>query len=135
MADRAGEHNRFVRDLRAGSVLYAEVTEADPAEELIVVRYLAGGEEKYGLMYTRYYPGALEDLHVEQGVRVRILPQAYEARVAWEDHFAQVESYLGYAIEPGIILAIAWMVVVLHPEFLYLGYVEALPPRKAMARL
>jgi hypothetical protein len=134
LADRAGEHNRFVRDLRAGSVVNAEVTEVDQEEDLITVRYLAGGEERYGLLYTHYYPGAFEDLRAGQSVRVRILPQAYEARVAWEERFAQVEGYLGYAVEPGIILAIAWLVVVLHPEFLYLGYAEALPSRKAMAR-
>jgi hypothetical protein len=135
LADRASEHNRFLRELRAsGQVTNAEVSGIEWEYALVFVRYIQEGEERFGLLYTRYYPEAAHQLQLGQSLRVRYLPHGSAEEVIWEDHFSAVENYYGYAREGGIMLAVAWIIVVLHPEFLYLGYAGTLPDLNTRTR-
>jgi hypothetical protein len=135
LAERAGEHNRFMREMReSGQVVDAIVSGVDQEAQLVFVRFAEQDENQVWLLYTHYYPEALEQLSKGQTVRVRYLPASSEAKVLWEDHITAAYTYWGYAVDSGMMLIIAWLIVIIHPEFLYIGYANALPQREGRAR-
>lgn len=75
------------------------------------------------VIYTRYY--SAETLaSLKEGQRVRVyctVPPKYEARAALVDHFSEVQYYVGYFADLLVPFLLCWVVIVLHPDFLYLG--------------
>jgi len=135
LMDRGSEHDRFVRSMREdGQVIEGIISGLDREDEIIFVHTTSQGEDSYWLLYTKYYPEALDLLDEGQKVRIRYLPPGYEAEVIWEDHFDAFEGYRGYALDVGVMLLAAWLIVVIHPEFLYIGYLDVLPDLKGWSR-
>jgi len=128
LADRYATHRGDVLAFeREGAPVSAAVFRIEPEDGLVIVAYPEGGETRYGLMYTHYYPQALTVLNEGQRLTVRALPAGQGDRVVWEERFGQFAGYWGYATAPLGMLVCAWAVVILHPEFLYLGYADFNP--------
>jgi hypothetical protein len=128
LLDRAGEHAQFLNAMHThGRVVDGQVSGVEREDALIFVRYIDGGQEETGLLYTKYYPEALNMLNEGQALRIRFDPHDVDRNLVWEDHFSAVENYWGYAVDSGLMLLIGWLIVVIHPEFLYIGYAEIQP--------
>ncbi len=123
LAERYFGHREAVETYqRDGIAVVGTVQRVDVPEQLVFVEFTYQGEARTGLLYTRYYPAALELLRGGQALGLRALPPSLGDRVVWEEHFDEFAGYWGYASEVLIPLLCAWALVILHPEFLYMGF-------------
>lgn len=118
-----GEHQSFVRNLTAhGIVTEAQLSSYEFGEPYIAVEFRdEDGVTRYGTIATEYYS---EDtlLKLTRRERIRYLPEVYQSSFVLEDHFNTVKNYLGHLTVSISIMAISWIIVVIKPEFLYIGY-------------
>lgn len=120
--DRVGQHNRLVNLMSTrGAIVEATVSRLDPEKGLVFLDYRLDGEERIGLLYTRYYPDALDVLAPGNQILARVDRSGVEALAVWEDRFSQFRGYLGFATDLAVIFAAGWLVLVLRPEILYVG--------------
>ena len=127
LLERGGGHFRFVYDLeRDGLVAEGTIVSDEPSETLgwqVQFYDYAQEDERYGYLSPYYYtPEVVALLKPGAEVQIRYLPQSYKSNVILNEHFNQVRGYWGYAYDAGIMFLVAWVGLILHPEFLYLGY-------------
>ena len=123
LAERYFEHREAVETFqRDGIVVIGTVQRVEVQDQLVFVNFTNQGEARIGLLYTRYYPAALEQLRAGQTLGLRVLPPSLGDQVVWQEHFDEFAGYWGYASEVLIPLLCAWALVILHPEFLYMGF-------------
>lgn len=106
-----------------GKSAQATVSLVYPGDKEVVVDYLdSEGKEQFGILKTQYYPQIIQQAWVE-GASLRILyAQNSDSKVLAADYLDNVHSYAGHLLEPSILLLISWLVIIFHPEFLYIGY-------------
>jgi hypothetical protein len=127
LLDRGGAHWRFVNKLeQKGLVAQAVVADDEPSAALgwmVEFDDPAQPDERYGWVDPAYYsPEVAATLKPGAEIEIRYLPQSYESDVVLNRHFDQVKGYWGYATDVGIAFIVSWLVLIWHPEFLYLGY-------------
>lgn len=121
--DGFGTHVNFVRALQQDGQLGSGTLYYDgPADPTAVVELDEPGGEML-ILYTRYYSTAtLNRLAEGQTVRVRYTsPPRHEYKAVLEDHFDEVRGYWGYLKDVLWFYAALWLIVVLHPDWLFLG--------------
>lgn len=124
--DRAGTHQAFLRRLEQNSVLTQAVVDQVDAD-WIVVRFADPNEKepRIGLVKPVYYPPeVVRALQPGDTVSLRYMAPAYESQAVLNDYYNDVQNYLGFLWEPGIILLIAWVVIVRYPDFLFWGFID-----------
>jgi hypothetical protein len=127
LLERGGEHVRYVQNLEDRGLTALATVEDDesPRYGWWYVRFddPAQSEARTGFIDEKYYTRAVVDsLHRGVQVEIRYLPESYENFFVLEAHFGQVRYYWGFAYDIGVMFLISWLVVILHPEFLYIGY-------------
>jgi hypothetical protein len=127
--DGFGQHVQFLRALEQNGV---EASGAwYPPSEWGGYAYIAFAAEQNGqtgvVVSTKYYTReTLAALKKGQVVRVRYThPPAYETKGVLLDAYGQVKGYTGYLAEILWPLLVSWAVVAVHPEFLYLGFIDS----------
>ncbi len=127
--DGFGQHVQFLRALEQNGV---EASGAwNPPSKRGGYAYIAFETEQNGqtgvVVSTKYYTReTLAALKKGQVVRVRYThPPAYETKGVLLDAYGQVKGYTGYLSDILWPLLVCWAVVAVHPEFLYLGFVDA----------
>lgn len=120
------EHYSLVQRLeREGVVNLAKVSYIPNDGDIQVTFTTSDGEERTHFIRRKYYPPELlRQLALGDSVKIRRLAQEWEYDAVWEDHFPAVQGYLGFAAAPGVMVLVCWVVVLVHPEFLYLFWGE-----------
>lgn len=126
--DGFGQHVQFLRALEQNGV---ETSGAwYPPSKPGGYAYIAFETEQNGqtgvVVSTKYYTReTLAALKKGQAVRVRYThPPAYETKGVLLDAYGQVQVYTGYLSEILWPLLVSWAIVAVHPEFLYLGFMD-----------
>ncbi len=85
------------------------------------------GEETYRILEKEYYfPETLVDLRLDTVHTIRYAPQNYDVDPALEEHLDEVYAYRQDLSGLYFILVVSWLVLIIRPDFLYVGYVENL---------
>jgi len=85
----------------------------------------ANGNNRTNFIRSKQYPSSLiGELEVGQSVSVRYLLPEYEYDLIWETHFDLARAYLGYAYQPGVMILVCLIIIVIHPEFLFIFYMN-----------
>lgn len=131
VADELGQHVQMIRDLdRYGVVVEGEWHPADEGDKYASVWVPTGEMAPWGLpdyeihlVKVRYYSASrLAGLQEGQPVRVRYVNQlGMEERAVLEDDYPALRRWPGFLTDYLVPILICWGVVILHPDFLYLG--------------
>lgn len=80
---------------------------------------------------TRYYSReTLAQLKIGQPVRIRyVYPPKHEAEAVLLDSYAEVKNYRGYFTNLIWPFLVMWLIVIMHPETLFLGFVDVFPSK------
>ncbi len=126
-----GEHRQFVQRLETeGLETQGSVDFASPEYGWAHMDYVdADGEARSGVLDMHYYdPELWQTLTPDTSVPLRYLPWHIPGsdRVILAEHFAEVQAYHGY-LAPDLLglVGICWLVVILKPQFLYVGLIDA----------
>jgi len=127
LLDRGGTHFRMVQKFeRECLVVEARIVVSEPAESIgwmVEFDDPVQAQTRTGWLEDHYYSAEVKATFARNArVIIRYLPQPYETDVVLNDHFGQVQRYWGFAYDVGIMFLVSWVIVVLHPEFLYIGY-------------
>ena len=128
--DRTGTHQAFLRRLEQNPVLTQAVVDQIDSD-WIVVRFADPNEKeaRIGLVKPVYYPPeVIRALKPGDTVNLRYMAPAYESQAVLDDYYAAVQNYLGFLIEPLIILLVAWVVIVRYPDLLFWGFIDDFSP-------
>lgn len=126
-----GGHRQFVRRLEEeGRVTQATVESLSPDYGWAHVTYAGeDGETRYGVLEMDYYPPAMwDELQSGAEVEIRHLPWRLPGsdRVVLNQQMAAVRRYRGYLFSDMLsLLGICWLVLVIKPQLLYVGLVDA----------
>lgn len=127
--DRVGNHQSFLRNLdQSGMVTTATVSSffqsAVSGEPTIAVDFIDPlQQERTGFIKTKYYPAEIiASIHRGDIVNIRYLEPAYESQVILNDYYANVRNYFGFAYDVIGMMLISWVLIIIHPEFLFLGF-------------
>jgi hypothetical protein len=87
------------------------------------------GDYQGAVIYTKHYRAAsLAGLQVGQAVQVRYtLPPEADFHAVLLDHIGEVRAYSGYLRELFWPLLFTWGILLLRPDFLYLGLADIAP--------
>lgn len=131
VADELGQHVQMVRELdRYGVLVEGEWHPADEGDKYASVWVATGEMAPWGLpdydihlIKVRYYSARrLASLQEGQPVRVRYVDQVgMEERAVLEDDFPALRRWPGFLTDYLVPILICWGVIILHPDFLYLG--------------
>lgn len=138
LLDYGGQHYKLVKTLHEQGVqAQAKVVDAPPTSLGIPVVFNQPdyGEQYLFIKVDYYSPGVIESLHAGDQVAILYLPEYNESRAVLADHFADVKHWYGFAVEPLIMMLVACLAVIVHPEVLYIGYVSGDQIYKPEARL
>ena len=134
VADELGQHVQMLRDLdQYGQVAEGEWHPADEGDKYASVWIPTGKLNSLGypdydiqLINVRYYaPRRLAELKVGQPVRVRYVDQyGHETHAVLEDDYANIRRWPGFLTDYIWLILIPWVVIIIHPDFLYLGLVK-----------
>lgn len=122
-----GTHRAFVRSMtERGLIAEAQISMYQAGDQYIAVEFRdENGETRYGTIDTRYYN--LEKLeNLDSTLSIRYLPERYESSYIIEDYFFDFRDYNDNLVTPFLLMAISWLVIVLKPQFLYIGYDSAM---------
>jgi hypothetical protein len=129
MIDRVGIHQGFLRKLdQSGMVTTATVSSifrsAVSDEPTIAVDFMDQlQQERMGFIQTKYYPAEVVDsIHRGDVVNIRYLEPAYESQAILNDYYSNVCGYFGFAYDVIVMMLISWVLIIIHPEFLLLGF-------------
>ncbi len=124
--DGYSTHRDFLRRLaQNGATAQAIVERAD--ETWVFVRFAdpQGDPARVGLVRRSYYPAqVLAALQPGARLEIRYLLPIFESQAVITDRMADVEGYWGFLWQPGILLLASWVVIILHPEPLFWGFVD-----------
>lgn len=122
--DGFGTHVNFVRTLEENGVVAEGTWYYDGGDDPTAVVELTSQPGEYLVLYVKYYSAStLSSLKEGDMVRVRYTkPPEHEYHAVLEDHFAEVRGYWGYLKEMLWFYAFCWLMAVLHPDLLYLGF-------------
>ncbi|MCD4685772.1 MAG: hypothetical protein K8S97_07535, partial [Anaerolineae bacterium] len=111
-------HRNLICDLeRDGMVTTATVLTVDTEDAQVEVEFSdPGNGARTGVLDMRYY-----DVTLTPGQTVAVLRAGSD--VVLSDEFVRVKGWRGHLWEPLIIMGLAWGVLVIRPEFLYIGYI------------
>jgi hypothetical protein len=126
MFDRTATHQGFLRRLEQSGVVTQAVIERVDAN-WIVVRFadLTDQEPRIGLVNPVYYaPEVLPALKPGVAVSVRYMFPDYESQGVLNEHLTAVQNYWGFLWQPGIMMLIAWVIVVRYPDLLFWGFLD-----------
>ncbi len=129
IADAYGAHlGQLQRMEKQGLVTEATVDFPSPEYDWVFVDYHDGAEERSGVLEMRYYPPETWDL-MQPGAEIQIRYLPFQARgsdrVTLEARFSDFRAYHGYLQSEGVSLLIcAWLVFVIKPQLLYVGFVD-----------
>lgn len=103
-------------------ILYAP----DPDSEYLLVKYNGtGGQVEDGYVRTRYYqPETIAQYREGQLLSVYILPEQVEHEVIPVADFNEFRAYRGYWQGMWLPLLVSYLIVIVHPELLYLGLTD-----------
>jgi hypothetical protein len=124
--ERLQAHKRLVGDIgREGIAARATVSSLYEEEERAYLSFTNQKEKEcFGTLDISYYDDETRAT-LESGQEVDILyVLPCRSDVVLAGAFDQVKAYNRHLIEPLFIMGIAWAVLVFHPDFLYLGYVD-----------
>ncbi len=130
--DEFGQHVRFLRGIDGHGL--ESVGTWNPVSSSGKYAYVAFDKEENGqtgvLVEAKYYSEeTLSSLVKGQRVRVRYaLPPEYEFKAVLVDEYQQVKDYAGYFTDLLWPFLFCWATVVIHPEWLYLGFKMDLSP-------
>jgi hypothetical protein len=127
LLDRGNQHFRLVKGLQEqGLVTQAEVLDEQPSSLGIPVVFdQPGFGEQYFFIKTDYYsPEVIQSLHEGDQISILYTPEFNESRAVLADHFDDVRHWLGFAVDPLVMMLVACLTVIAHPEILYIGYIE-----------
>lgn len=132
LVTRHSEHRQFVRRMNESSlVTQGTVESASPENDWVFVRYLdEAGETRQGVLGMFYYddPALWASLTPDAEVTVRYLPWRIPGndRLVLAERYAEVRGYRGYFSFDVIgLLLVCWVLVIIKPQFLYIGLVDA----------
>ncbi len=132
VADGLGQHVQMIRALDQYGVVGTGVWQGVSSDGKLGSIEVAedAGEPIWLPVYTKYYSsGALAGLQEGQRVRVRFVYQyGQETRAVLEDYYPDVRGYLGYITDYFWPILVSWLIIVAHPDFLYLGLAKDLKP-------
>lgn len=129
LLEDTGAHHRLVTKFEQnGIAALANVDQITTYDgSLQVVFTDAGAKERRGRIKASYYPPEVWQSYIQrEQVEILYLPESYEYEVVLRAEFGYVQGYWGFAVQELLILAVSWFFIILHPEFLYLGYVKDL---------
>ncbi|HNT23575.1 MAG TPA: hypothetical protein PKM21_04375 [Anaerolineales bacterium] len=122
---RGGEHFRLVDQLeQIGQVTTATIQHLDIHGKTALIQFSNHeGKPEHGYLELKYYARrVVAGLTVGSEVRIRYLPEPYGNRPVLEEHFRQLRFHWTFTGEYGVLALICWAWMVIHPEFLYIGY-------------
>lgn len=121
--DGFGEHVQFLSAIdHQGVEAVGRWTGYDPGDTLVAVELTpVHGTSEWAVVYTKYYSKeTLAGLKYDQTVRVRYTTDPkLSGKAVLLDAYDQVKGYHGYITSVIWPLVICWLVVVIHPEFLF----------------
>ncbi len=128
LIERVGGHYRMVRAFEQRSLPAAAVIEGrEPSETLgwYAVFQDEQGQERSGFIEPAYYPEALQQqLAYGAEIRIRYLPESYASELILDGRLDDVRFYWGYARDVLWVLLVCWVLIIVHPEALYIAYVD-----------
>jgi len=128
LIERVGAHYRMVWAFEQRSRPAAGVIEGrEPSETLgwYVVFRDELGQERSGFVEPAYYPEVVQrQLVYGAQIRIRYLPESYASELILDRRLDDVRFYWGYARDVLWVLLVCWVLIIVHPEALYIAYVD-----------
>ncbi len=131
LLDSYGAHRGIVQRMATqGKSAMAVVSSVSPEYGWAFVDYEdAQGNARSGVLELAYYPVSLwKDFARGDQLAIRYLPFAVRSsdRVILDAHFDAVRTYRGY-LKPDVLglLAVCWISILVKPQLLYVGLVDA----------
>lgn len=127
--DRYASHQTFLENLsRYGRETQGIISYVDLESRRAGVDYLnADGQEQYGVLRLEYYPDSLlAGLQPGQPVSILYidaLVSGYE-QTALSENLSQVQNHFPVSPDIFVMLVLAWLVIMLKPQFVFLGLVD-----------
>lgn len=127
--DRWGTQNRFLRNLEAyGKTADAKVSYIDDEYGYAGLDIIdSTGNEKFGRLDLRYYsPEVVKTIQPGKALRVIYIDKliSESEKTALAEYYEDVKSAPPVTADVWWMLGIAWLIVMLHPQFTFLGMAD-----------
>jgi hypothetical protein len=124
--DRWGIHQRMLTNLaQYGKPAQAQISYVDEEYNRAGLHFWdEAGEERYGTLDLRFYPPAVQ-AQILPDAQVEILYIAANVseseKTVLREYYSQVQNAPGVDVDVWGLLAVSWLLVMFHPQFVFAG--------------
>jgi hypothetical protein len=118
-------HPNYLKMLdEEGIVARATITHVYEDGDVLFAFTTEDGDSMSQILDPKYYSAnVIATLELDTQHSLRYLPTYFEGPIL-EDHFDQVRAYRKDNSGLWFILGLSWLILIIRPDFLYIGYVE-----------